>query len=121
MDLKEQAKQDYLAGMKIKDIAQKIGKSASTIRSWKSRYKWDDVSDKVAKAATKSVATKRNNNELTKKYGWEPKYDKHGSFKLFGVKIVVAFTNSERGVGAVRGMTAYGAYINEASLANRAV
>ncbi|MBU7567975.1 helix-turn-helix domain-containing protein [Weissella hellenica] len=53
MDLKEQAKRDYLAGMKIKDIAQKIGKSASTIRSWKSRYKWDDVSDKVAKTATK--------------------------------------------------------------------
>ncbi|WP_165314706.1 terminase small subunit [Weissella sagaensis] len=62
MDLKEQAKQDYLAGMKIKDIAQNIGKSASTIRSWKSRYKWDDVSDRVAKAATKSVATKRNKN-----------------------------------------------------------
>ncbi|UEG66215.1 terminase small subunit [Weissella hellenica] len=62
MDLKEQAKQDYLAGMKIKDIAQKIGKSASTIRSWKSRYKWDDVSDRVAKAATKSVAKKRNKN-----------------------------------------------------------
>ncbi|MGO3468423.1 MAG: terminase small subunit [Weissella hellenica] len=62
MDLKEQAKQDYLAGMKIKDIAQNIGKSASTIRSWKSRYKWDDVSDSVAKAATKIVATKRNKN-----------------------------------------------------------
>ncbi|WEA53365.1 terminase small subunit [Weissella paramesenteroides] len=62
MDLKEQAKQDYLAGMKIKDIAQKIGKSASTIRSWKSRYKWDGVSDKVAKVATKSDATKRNKN-----------------------------------------------------------
>ncbi|NEZ88974.1 terminase small subunit [Weissella paramesenteroides] len=62
MDLKEQAKQEYLAGMKIKDIAQNIGKSASTIRSWKSRYKWDDGSDSVAKAATKSVATKRNKN-----------------------------------------------------------
>ncbi|WP_165206727.1 terminase small subunit [Weissella sagaensis] len=60
MDLKEQAKQDYLAGMKIKDIAQKIGKSASTIRSWKSRYKWDGASDKVAKTATKNVATKCN-------------------------------------------------------------
>ncbi|WP_419154643.1 terminase small subunit [Weissella bombi] len=60
MDLKEQAKQDYLAGMKIKDIAQNIGKSASTIRSWKSRYKWDGASDKVAKTATKNVATKRN-------------------------------------------------------------
>lgn len=30
-------------------------------------------------------------NELPKKYGWEPKYNKHGSFKLFGVKIVVCF------------------------------
>lgn len=64
MDLKEQAKQDFLAGMKIKDIAQKIGKSASTIRSWKSRYKWDDASDRVSKAATKSAATKRNTNTL---------------------------------------------------------
>ena len=64
MDLKEQAKQDYLAGMKIKDVAQKIGKSASTIRSWKSRYKWDDVSDKTA---TKSVATKRNKNATQQK------------------------------------------------------
>ena len=63
MDLKEQAKQDYLASMKIKDIAQKIGKSASTIRSWKSRYKWDDVSDRVAKAATK-----RNKNATQHKH-----------------------------------------------------
>lgn len=62
MDLKEQAKQAYLAGMKIKDIAQKIGKSASTIRSWKSRYKWDGVADRVAKTATKNVAKKRNKN-----------------------------------------------------------
>ncbi|WP_419154953.1 terminase small subunit [Weissella minor] len=59
MDIKEQAKQDYLAGMKIKDIANKTGKSASTIRSWKSRYKWDDesITDNVP---PKSVATKRN-------------------------------------------------------------
>ncbi|MBU7568221.1 terminase small subunit [Weissella hellenica] len=69
MDLKEQAKQDYLAGMKIKDIAQNIGKSASTIRSWKSRYKWDGASDKVAKTATKSVATKRNKSATQHKNG----------------------------------------------------
>jgi phage terminase small subunit len=69
MDLKEQAKQDYLAGMKIKDIAQKIGKSASTIRSWKSRYKWDDVSDRVAKAATKrnKNATQHKNVAMSQK------------------------------------------------------
>ncbi|KAA8446540.1 terminase small subunit [Weissella paramesenteroides] len=67
MDLKEQAKQDYLAGMKIKDIAQKIGKSASTIRSWKSRYKWDGASDKVAKTATKNVATQHKNVAVSQK------------------------------------------------------
>lgn len=59
MDIKEQAKQDYLAGMKIKDIANKTGKSASTIRSWKSRYKWDDGSI-TDNAPPKSVATKHN-------------------------------------------------------------
>lgn len=66
MDTKEQAKQDYLAGMKIKDIANKTGKSASTIRSWKSRYKWDDeaVTDN---APPKSVATKRNKSATQRK------------------------------------------------------
>lgn len=61
MDIKEQAKQDYLAGMKVQDIAEKLGKSASTVRSWKSRYKWDDDSN-ADNAPPKSVATKRNKN-----------------------------------------------------------
>ncbi|KRN77255.1 terminase small subunit [Weissella minor] len=66
MDVKEQAKEDYLAGMKIKDIANKIGKSASTIRSWKSRYKWDDepITDN---APPKSIATERNKNATQRK------------------------------------------------------
>ncbi|MHA7611224.1 terminase small subunit [Weissella viridescens] len=66
MDTKEQAKQDYLAGMKIKDIANKTGKSASTIRSWKYRYKWDDeaITDN---APPKSVATQRNKNATQRK------------------------------------------------------
>ncbi|CAK1230619.1 Phage terminase large subunit (XtmB) [Fructobacillus cardui] len=44
-------------------------------------------------------------------------FDKNGSFKLFGVKVVLAYTGTERGVGSIRGLTAYGAYVNEASLA----
>ena len=70
-----------------------------------------------------SSSTLQNNviTELTNKYGWEPHFDRNGNFMLFGVKIVVTFTNTERGVGAIRGMTAFGAYINEASLANRSV
>lgn len=59
--------------------------------------------------------------ELYNSYGIEPKFDKHGNFKIFGVKIVLAYTGTISGVGAIRGMTAYGAYINEASLAKKEV
>lgn len=59
--------------------------------------------------------------ELTNKYGIEFRFDKHNSFTLYGVKVVQTFTGSIKGLGAIRGMTAYGAYINEASLANRDV
>ncbi|CBL92240.1 phage terminase small subunit [Leuconostoc gasicomitatum] len=41
----EEAEQDYLSGLKYKDIADKYGVSISTVKSWKSRY-WN--SDKVA-------------------------------------------------------------------------
>lgn len=70
-----------------------------------------------------SSKTIHNNilQELTNKYGLEFKFDKHGSFNLFGVKVVTAFTGSIAGLGSIRGMTAYGAYINEASLANEEV
>ena len=59
--------------------------------------------------------------ELSNKYGIEFKFDKHNSFKLFGVKVVQTFTGSISGLGAIRGMTSFGAYINEASLANELV
>ena len=59
--------------------------------------------------------------ELTNKYGFEFTFDKHNSFMLFGVKVVQTFTGTIAGLGAIRGMTAWGAYINEASLANREV
>lgn len=59
--------------------------------------------------------------ELTNKYGIEFQFDKHNSFTLFGVKIVQTFTGSIAGLGAIRGMTSFGAYINEASLANEEV
>lgn len=70
-----------------------------------------------------SSKTIQNNilTELTNKYGIEFKFDRHGSFKLFGVKVVQAFTGTIGGLGGIRGMTAFGAYINEASLARQEV
>lgn len=60
-------------------------------------------------------------HELENKYGIEFKFDKYGTFMLMGVKIIQAYTGTIAGLGNIRGMTAYGAYINEASLANEEV
>ncbi|MBX9117243.1 PBSX family phage terminase large subunit [Enterococcus casseliflavus] len=70
-----------------------------------------------------SSATIQKNilQELYNMYSIEPKFDKHNNFVLFGVKVVQAYTGNIGGVGAIRGMTAHGAYINEASLAKQEV
>jgi len=66
MDIKEQAKADYLAGKSIKQIAEELGKSAGTIRSWKSRDKWDsevvssDNAQTTKKPKKKSATLQRN-------------------------------------------------------------
>ena len=59
--------------------------------------------------------------ELTSKYGIEFKFDRFGNFTLFGVYVVTTFTGSIAGLKSIRGMTAYGAYVNEATLANEEV
>lgn len=56
--------------------------------------------------------------ELSNKYGFEFKFDKYNNFNLFGVKVVQTSHGSIAGLGRIRGMTAFGAYINEGSLAN---
>lgn len=70
-----------------------------------------------------SSKTIQNNilTELSNKYDIDFKFDKHGSFTLFGVKVVQAYTGSISGLGGIRGMTSFGAYINEASLSNEQV
>lgn len=78
----EDAKADYLAGMKYKDIAKKYGVALSTVKSWKTRNKWQRNATKRKSMHTKqkSTRTKRekvvpslpspelpNNDELTDK------------------------------------------------------
>lgn len=72
MDIKEQAKQDYLDGMAMADIAIKYGKSAGTIRSWKSRDQWGKEVASADKAPTtdkkpKKKVTKKRNATLQQK------------------------------------------------------
>lgn len=60
-------------------------------------------------------------NELTNKYGIEFKFDKSNRFTLFGV-LVCCFGHSKiNDLGRIRGMTAWGAYINEATVSNEMV
>lgn len=40
MENYEKAEQDYMAGMKYKDIAEKYGTTINTVKSWKKRYAW---------------------------------------------------------------------------------
>ena len=60
-------------------------------------------------------------SELESTFGIIMKPDRHGHFHLFGVEIVPAYTGNERGTSNIRGMTAYGAYINETSLSTQSV
>lgn len=70
-----------------------------------------------------SSKTIQNNvlQEIYNRYQLDIKFDKHNSFTLFGVKVIQAFTGTIGGLGGIRGMTAFGAYVNEASLANEKV
>lgn len=75
----------------------------------------------ILAGVSSSTIQKNILQELYNMYNIEPKFDKHGNFKLFGVKVVQAYTGNIGGVGAIRGMTAHGAYVNEASLAKQEV
>lgn len=57
MTKRDEAKQDYLAGMKYKEIAEKYGVSESTVKQWKRRY-WSDNDVTKPKKVTKKVTQK---------------------------------------------------------------
>ncbi len=65
MENYEKAEQDYMAGMKYKDIAEKYGTTINTVKSWKKRYAWsrgegahktEKVCTQKSKGAPKTVA-----------------------------------------------------------------
>ena len=65
MENYEKAEQDYMAGMKYKDIAEKYGTTINTVKSWKKRYEWsrgegahktEKVCTQKSKGAPKTVA-----------------------------------------------------------------
>lgn len=59
----EDAKADYLAGMKYKDIAAKYGVALSTVKSWKTRNKWQRATKKKS-MHTKSKGTRTKTEKV---------------------------------------------------------
>ncbi|MBD7944725.1 terminase small subunit [Psychrobacillus sp. Sa2BUA9] len=54
------AEEDYVNGMKYKDIAKKYNVSINTVKSWKTRHKWSkEVIEKVVHTKPKRVHTKK--------------------------------------------------------------
>ncbi|MGL4572877.1 MAG: PBSX family phage terminase large subunit [Clostridium sp.] len=60
-------------------------------------------------------------NELENKYELEFKFDKHNRFILFGVQVCCFGHSKINDLGRIRGMTSFGAYINEGTMANEYV
>lgn len=58
---------------------------------------------------------------IENEFGLKLKTDRHGHYSFEGVDIVPVYTGNKRGVGAIRGATAYSAYIDEGSLADQSV
>lgn len=87
-DQKELAYQDYLKGMKYKEIAEKYGVTINTVKSWKTRYKWsrDGVRTKQKSVHTKKKRGGQPGNKNAKGHG-PPKNNQnavtHGLFSKY--------------------------------------
>ena len=113
----EDAKADYVAGMKYKDIAKKYEVALSTVKSWKTRNKWQRNATKKKSMHTKqkSMRTKRekvapslpylelpNNDELTDKQRtfclyYLQRFNSTWAYqKAYGASYEVAMTNGSR-------------------------
>ncbi|QIL50098.1 hypothetical protein G7084_01430 [Weissella coleopterorum] len=71
----EEAEQDYLTGMKYKDIAAKYDVTLNTVKSWKQRYEW---SRSGAPPKQKSVHTKGsyvNNSDIKIRINFEKRFN----------------------------------------------
>jgi uncharacterized protein YjcR len=76
-DVKEQAKQDYLKGMKYKDLAEKCNVSLNTIKSWIKRYNWSQ--EKKEKSASYNNKNAEGNGASAKNKNVET----HGFFSKY--------------------------------------
>lgn len=74
----ELAQEDYMQGMKYKDIAEKHDVSVNTVKSWKTRYKWDrkgvHTKDEKVRTQKKTGAPVGNKNAIGNPGNKNPKW-----------------------------------------------
>lgn len=61
-----EAENDYMLGMKYKDIAAKYGVTINTVKSWKQRYGWERCGDSGRKSSKKNANTQTEKSVHTK-------------------------------------------------------
>ncbi|WP_312506926.1 PBSX family phage terminase large subunit [Lysinibacillus sp.] len=77
-----------------------------------------DTPQYILAGATLGTIQQNILTELTNKYGIQFTFDKLNNFTLFGVYVIQCGHSTIGHLGKIRGMTAFGAYVNEGSLAN---
>ncbi|MEM5662315.1 phage terminase small subunit [Bacillus cereus] len=74
----ELAQEDYMQGMKYKDIAEKHHVSVNTVKSWKTRYKWDrkgvHTNNEKVRTQKKTGAPINNKNAVGNSGNKNPKW-----------------------------------------------
>ncbi|EOV9528872.1 phage terminase small subunit [Bacillus cytotoxicus] len=74
----ELAQEDYMQGMKYKELAEKYEVSVNTVKSWKTRYKWDrkgvHTKDKKVRTQKKTGAPIGNQNAVGNPGNRNPKW-----------------------------------------------
>lgn len=88
----EQAKELFLSGKKLIEIAQLLGVPEGTVRSWKNRYKWDGSDNATLQKQKRNVAKRRgappgNKNAVGNRGGAAPlknkNAEKYGFFSKY--------------------------------------
>lgn len=74
----ELAQDDYMQGMKYKELAEKYEVSVNTVKSWKTRYKWDrkgvHTNNEKVRTQKKTGAPINNKNAVGNSGNKNPKY-----------------------------------------------
>lgn len=85
----ELAENDYMSGMKYKDIAEKYNVTINTVKSWKQRYKWNKkgVHTKEKECTQKKAGAPIGNKNAVGNNGGAPEQnknaEKHGFFSKY--------------------------------------